>query len=120
MFMKKWWLKFETEEGNCWSGWINTTAEKRGDFPETLTGTFWTMRDEEGTWGEFELGDKNYEGNYVLGSMKGKEVILSEYERDVEGFRRLIDSLDPLETWEREERRIEDCLNMEMTYITEY
>lgn len=47
--MKKWWLEFKTEEGNCWSGWINTTAEKKEDFPELLTGTFWTIRNEEGT-----------------------------------------------------------------------
>lgn len=52
--------------------------------------------------------------------MKGKEVFLAEHERTVEGYRRLSDSLDKLETWEREERRIEDCLNLEMTYISEY
>lgn len=117
MLMKRWWLRFTTEEGYRWTGWINTTADKEEDFPELLTGTFWSMRNEEGTWGRFELGDKNYEGNYVLGSMAGKEVILAEHERTLEGYKRLLDSLDDLDTWERVERRIEDCLDLEMTYI---
>lgn len=127
MFMKKWQLKVILEDGRRWNGFINTVAEKEEDFPETITGTFWTSCDETGCRGNFELGDGNYTSNYVMtSSMKGKEIEdmytgdSNDFYNDSKRVEAFMESQRCLPTWERIERKIEDCLNIEDTYIMKF
>lgn len=118
MYLKRWYLKFETEDGRRWSGWINLESENVDDFPDIIKGTFWTKRDSMGTHGFFELGDGIYEENYVLGSMIGVEYKpknKSKKER-LKAFR----SSDLLPFWERIEKRIENCICDEPRIIKVY
>ena len=40
MYLKRWYLKFETEDGRRWSGWINLESENVDDFPDIIKGTY--------------------------------------------------------------------------------
>ena len=115
MYLKRWYLKFETEDGRRWSGWINLMSENVDDFPNTIKGTFWTKRDNIGTHGFFELGDNIFEDNYVFGSMMGAEY-KPKFESEEE-YSKAFRANDLLPFWERIEKRIEECIDGEPSII---
>ena len=118
MYLKRWYLKFETKDGRRWSGWINLKSENVDDFPDTIKGTFWTKRDNIGSQGFFELGDGEYEENYVFGIMRGVEYKPKSESR--EEYEKIFRSNDLLPFWERIEKRIEDCICNESRIIKIY
>lgn len=117
MFMKKWWLQFETQNGRRYAGWINTTAENMESFPEKITGTFYILKDETGCHGEFCLSSGET-GYVVTAWMKPKAYQpLNHSSSECEKF---FASETSLPTWERFDMKIEDCLCLEKTYIDQY
>lgn len=115
-FIKHWWLEFTTEDGRRWSGWINTLADSKEDFPETISGTFWTYRDEVGCHGEFKL-DNGETGFVVTAKMLPPEYKMKTYtpfEAD-----KAFESLQPIKQWERFDKKIEDCRVPEKDSIME-
>lgn len=110
MYMKKWWLEFELDTGECWKGFINTMAENREDFPETLEGKFNSWNDGDGAHGKFLT--KDGVSGYVFGSLyEVDEVVYTSSGRQV------IPSTTVKDSWEYLQMRIEDCLNLKSTYI---
>lgn len=141
MYMKKWWLKKELSDGRCIEGWINTTANAKEDFPESLSGIFTSWKDDEGTHGVFIVGNdlpfkllENYEKNGISAAYKELFeynfgwVYLSCYPKtlalndntDSNDIEAVMRSLEPLDTWKIIHGRIEDCLCLDKTYITKF
>ena len=128
MFMKKWWLEHEfLVEGQRveFHGWINTTAERKEDFPDMLYGTFWASKnpetDGDGMRGMFHLdGDESEEDGYVFGSVY-PVYLLDGFSIDKildrETADRLVQATSPMEAFPRFEARIEDCVDKDYTYI---
>lgn len=126
-FMKKWWLEFTMPDGREWSGFFNTFAENREDFPETIKGSFFSFRGEGrlgfGSYGLFILDGQTEEEaqeneQYVYGDMRPKPYYAKAH--NMAEAQRVFDSIQPLSSWERVERRIEDCFVPEKTYVMAY
>lgn len=110
MYMKKWWLEFQLDTGERWQGFINTTAENREDFPETLEGEFNSWNDGEGARGYFTTTEGS--DGYVFGGLyEVEEVVYTSNGRQV------IPSTTVKDSWEYLQMHIEDCLNLKRTYI---
>lgn len=129
--MKKWWLEhtFLVESRRVeFRGWINTTAQRKEDFPDMLYGTFWASKnpetDGDGMRGCFRLdGDASDEGNFVFGSVYPvylEDGIVFDGGCGRENADRIIQANEPLEAFPKFEARIEDCVKTEYTYIDEY
>lgn len=129
MFIKKWWLEHEflvKGQRVKFCGWINTTAERKEDFPDMLYGTFWASKNPEtdgvGMRGRFHLdGDESDNDGYVYGSVYPVSLLdgLSSLEMlDRETAARLLLATSPMEAFPRFEARIEDCVDEDSTYIT--
>lgn len=128
-FIKKWWLKhtFKDKNGNDleFRGWINTVALDERDFPDMLEGIFWAKSDETTIYngeqmmeGYFDIGFGEDE-NYVLGHVYP---VYLESGIDYNNISRSnVDSIlsanEPLLTFPYFEAKIENCLDLEMTYI---
>lgn len=130
MFMKKWWLEhtFQVDGHRVeFRGWINTTAERKEDFPEMVYGTFWARQnpalDGDGMRGMFLLdGEKSDEGNYVFGSVYPvylEDGIVFDGSGSRENADRILQANEPLAAYPRFEARIEDCVKIDGTYIVE-
>lgn len=117
MYMKKWWLEFTLEDGRRWSGWINTKAQNKEDFPETIKGTFFTERREDGCRGKFILEDGTTD-SVITCKMSPKEYMPKDHGSSEAS--KFIDSEKSLEIWERIDMKIEDCLNLKKTYVDNY
>lgn len=103
------------EDGRRFSGFINTQAEKESDFPVRITGTFWTEKTDQGVFGRYELDGGKLDRNYVIGALRPPKYVpldASPTEMD-----KAFASTLSLGSWERIERRIEDCLVLEKTYV---
>lgn len=136
MFMKKWWLEhiFQDEEGRNveFRGWINTIAERKEDFPDTISGTFWASKDPETNGyyngevamnGHFDIdGSTNKDDQFVFGSVYPIYLVegLNLDGNFRAGAERIIEAQKPVEQYHRFEARIEDCLKLDGTYIIEY
>jgi hypothetical protein len=117
MLMKKWWLKKTLADGRRLAGWINTEAERKECFPEKICGKFWTERDAEGTHGTFELDHDNKPDQYTFVYVYTASVELNHKMFTGKSTRQYFKSVSPLDTWERTGLRIENCLNLDKTYI---
>lgn len=126
-YMKKWWLEISMPDGKEWKGWINTIADRKEYFPEKLNGRFWSFKGEGylgfGSYGLFILDGQTEEeakskSQYVIGALYPKPYVCRDYYSYTE-TKKALDSLNPLPFWNRIEGRIEDCLNLERTYIIE-
>lgn len=126
-YMKKWWIAFTMPDGREWSGFFNTFAAKREDFPETIKGSFYSFKGEGkrgfGNYGLFILDGQTKEDaqrkeQYVYGSMRPKPYY-AKADNMVEA-QKVFESIQPLSSWEKVERRIEDCIVPEMTYVIPY
>lgn len=117
IYLKKWWLETTLPDGRRFWGFINTEAHDPKDFPETITGTFWTKKskNEQAPRGYFELGDKVYDENFTIGNVYPKEKI--KRAETLVDTQRFLKQMEPLNEWERIELKIEDCLNLDKTYI---
>lgn len=113
MFLKKWWLEFMTKDGRRWSGWINTKAESREDFPKFIKGYFYTEKDEEGCHGKFKL-NTGETGYVVVNKMCPPEYLPKDFSSNE--AERYFQSNNALSKWERFDMNIEDCLNLDKTY----
>lgn len=130
MFMKKWWLQFTTDDGREWSGWINTTSDHRESFPEDFKGDFYTFKGEGplgfGCYGCYKYDSQTWEEarsnkQYVITNKMIRPIRLGRTPINHKEAEIVFESLSrSLPAWERFEKRIEDCLNKELTYISEY
>ena len=128
-FIKKWWINhtFKDKNGNDleFRGWINTVALDERDFPDMLEGTFWAKSDEttiqngeQMMEGYFDIGFGE-DGNYVLGNVYP---VYLESGIDYNNLSRsntnsILSANEPLSPFPYFEAKIEDCLDLEMTYI---
>ena len=131
MLMKKWWLEHEFRvDGHKvqFRGWINTTAERKEDFPDMIYGSFWARQgpalDGDGMSGRFHLdGEESDEGNYVFGSVypvyRADSVRLNGV-RDRKTADLILMANEPLASYPKFEARIEDCVKIDGTYIVEF
>ena len=126
MEIERWWLGHQCEmDGHKveFRGWINTIAERKEDFPEMIKGSFWAQKNsgERGMHGYFHLDDGS-EGkyNFVCGAVYPiylKEGICGVLNR--EDAEKIVHANEPLEGYPRFDARIEDCINLDLTYIQE-
>jgi hypothetical protein len=108
VYRKKWWLRHVLPNGQEFNGWICTNHTGKENIPERITGSFWTssLKDEEGMHGQFTLDDPsiselNPEWNFVNGRVQERSGLVF---KDVQ-------------SWEKFEDRIENCLDLEYTYV---
>lgn len=128
-FMKKWWLKhtFKDKNGNDleFRGWINTVALDERDFPDMLEGTFWAKSDETTIYngkqmmdGHFDIGfgeDENYVFGNVYPVYLASGINYNDLSRS--NANSILLANEPLPTFPYFATKIEDCLDLEMTYI---
>lgn len=128
-YMKKWWIEHTFEDGKIFRGWLNTTADKKEDFPEVLHGTFCAWRDEIGFHGHFVLdGQTEQEAiekfQYVCSAgVLPKPVPIGTYNaQSREGAEAIWINNQVIDGYQfpRFDARIEDCLKLESTYIDSY
>lgn len=128
MFMKKWWLEhtFQVDGHRVqFRGWINTTAERKEDFPDMIYGSFWARQDptldSDGMSGRFRLdGDESDEGNYVFGSVYPvylEDGLVFGGVRHRETADMILRANEPIAAYPKFEARIEDCVDLDGTYI---
>ena len=131
MLMKKWWLDHEFRvDGHKvqFRGWINTTAERKEDFPDMIYGSFWARQgpalDGDGMSGRFHLdGEESDEGNYVFGSVYPvylADSVRLNGVRDRKTADLILMANEPLASYPKFEARIEDCVKIDGTYIVEF
>ena len=131
MLMKKWWLEHEFRvDGHKgqFRGWINTTAERKEDFPDMIYGSFWARQgpalDGDGMSGRFHLdGEESDEGNYVFGSVYPvylADSVRLNGVRDRKTADLILMANEPLASYPKFEARIEDCVKIDGTYIVEF
>lgn len=129
-YMKKWWIEkiLDPKENIIFKGWINTVHSKKEDIPEMITGTMYAYKNDIGLYGRFELDNpnlsENKDSNYVIGSaykVTNLDHIDPEYRRyNREIIQSILDSTKPLKTFPRFDARLEDCIILEKTYVTEF
>ena len=131
MLMKKWWLEHEFRvDGHKvqFRGWINTTAERKEDFPDMIYGSFWARQgpalDGDGMSGRFHLdGEESDEGNYVFGSVYPvylADSVRLNGVRDRKTADLILMANEPLASYPKFEARIEYCVKIDGTYIVEF
>lgn len=128
-YMKKWWIEHTFEDGKIFRGWLNTTTDRKEDFPDVLHGTFCAWRDEKGFHGHFVLDGQTEQeakekSQYVFSAGVLPKPLpvnfCNTYSR--EGADAILENNRPIEGYQfpRFDARIEDCLKLESTYIDSY